>query len=280
MNNKIYPCLWFDNNGNDAASFYCNVFGDGIITSANNIVTGFTLHGEKFIAINGGPMFKPNPSISIFVLFENTDEVNDAWNKLSDGGTVLMPIDKYPWSERYGWIQDKFGISWQLYAGKMENVGQKFTPLLMFTGVQNGYAENAISFYTSVFPNSTINGIARYEAGEGDVEGRVKHGQFILNNYVFMAMESSGPHAFEFNEAVSIVVECDTQDEIDYYWNILTANGGQESMCGWLKDKYGVSWQIIPTILGSLMSDPDKAPKAVQAFMKMKKFEIDKLLNL
>lgn len=279
MNNKIYPCLWFDNNAKEAASFYCSIFNGSSITSENPIVVRFKLGGEKFIALNGGPLFKPNPSISMFALFETEDETKSVWDKLNDGGTVLMPLDKYPWSNLYGWVQDKFGISWQVYTGSMNNVGQRFTPLLMFTGAQNGNADNAIQFYTSLFPNSSVNGIARYAAGEGDVEGRVKHAQFILNDYVFMAMESSGPHDFTFNEAISIVVECDTQEEIDHYWNTFTKDGGQESMCGWLKDKYGVSWQIVPSVLGSLMSDPEKSPRVIQAFMQMKKFEIEKLLN-
>ena len=279
MNNKIYPCLWFDNNAKEAASFYCSIFTESSITSENPIVVSFKLGGEKFIALNGGPLFKPNPSISMFALFETEDETKNAWDKLNDGGTVLMPLDKYPWSNLYGWVQDKFGISWQVYTGSMNNVGQRFTPLLMFTGAQNGNADNAIQFYTSLFPNSSVNGIARYAAGEGDVEGRVKHAQFILNDYVLMAMESSGPHDFTFNEAISIVVECDTQEEIDHYWNTFTKDGGQESMCGWLKDKYGVSWQIVPSVLGSLMSDPGKSPRVIQAFMQMKKFEIEKLLN-
>lgn len=158
--------------------------------------------------------------------------------------------------------------------GKKEDVGQKFAPLLMFVGEQNGNAEKAINFYTTVFKNSSVKGIARYEEGEGDVAGRVKHGQFSINNYVMMAMESSGPHKFAFNEAFSMVVTCDTQDEIDYYWNTFTADGGKESMCGWLKDKFGVSWQIVPAKLGIFMSDRIKAPKVVQAFMKMKKFNI------
>jgi predicted 3-demethylubiquinone-9 3-methyltransferase (glyoxalase superfamily) len=91
-------------------------------------------------------------------------------------------------------------------------------------------------------------------------------------------MDGPGAHAYTFNEAVSLVVNCDTQDEIDDYWNKLT-NGGQESQCGWLKDRFGVSWQIVPAILGKLMNDPERAPRVMQALMKMKKFDIDTLLN-
>jgi predicted 3-demethylubiquinone-9 3-methyltransferase (glyoxalase superfamily) len=131
-----------------------------------------------------------------------------------------------------------------------------------------------------------MQGISRYEKGEGDpevsgqvVEGTVKHGRFLLDGQMFVAMDSSMAHAFSFSEGVSISVSCETQEEIDHYWNKLIADGGQESMCGWLKDKYGVSWQIVPSILGKLMSDPGKGQRVMQALMQMKKLEIDKLEN-
>jgi predicted 3-demethylubiquinone-9 3-methyltransferase (glyoxalase superfamily) len=279
MNNQIYPCIWFDNNGNEAANFYCKVFANSAITAENNIVTTFQLNGQKFMALTAGPMFKPNPSISFFALFDAEKELDEAWQKISEGGFAMMPLDKYPWSEKYGWIQDRFGVSWQFMLSKPGVFEQKFTPALMFTKSMAGRAEEAMHFYTSLFPGSAIKDISRYEKGEPDVEGTVKHGRFVINNQLFIAMDSSMPHAFNFNEGVSLVVDCDTQDEIDFFWNKLTADGGQESMCGWLKDKYGVSWQIVPTILGKLMSDPERAPKVTAAFMQMKKFDIETLLN-
>ncbi|MFN2457135.1 MAG: VOC family protein, partial [Chitinophagaceae bacterium] len=132
--------------------------------------------------------------------------------------------------------------------------------------------------YASLFDNSSIAGILKYTAGENEPEGTVKHAQFTLNGQVFMAMDSE-PHAFVFNEAISFFVSCETQEEIDYFWNKLTADGGQESQCGWLKDKFGVSWQIVPLILMQLMEDKDKAKagRVMQAMMKMKKIEIEKL---
>ncbi len=118
----------------------------------------------------------------------------------------------------------------------------------------------------------------RYEAGDGDIEGTVKHAQFTLGNSVLMAMDSSRTHGFEFNEGISLVVECDTQGQIDHYWDRLT-EGGSEGRCGWLKDQFGVSWQIVPSVLAQLINDPERSPKVVEAFMKMKKFEIGKLLE-
>lgn len=230
------------------------------------------------MCLNGGSDVKINPSISFFVVYETEKEVDEAWQKLIDGGKELMPLDAYPWSKKYGWLEDKFGVSWQLDFGNMGDVGQKFTPTMMFTGEQHGKAAEAIKFYTSIFKDSSITGILKYTSEDNDVEGTVKHAQFKLGNSVIMAMDSSLVHQARFNEAVSLVVECETQQEIDYYWHKLT-EGGAESNCGWLKDKFGVSWQIVPAILGKLMNDQEKAPKVVEAFMQMKKFEIDKLVN-
>ncbi len=106
--------------------------------------------------------------------------------------------------------------------------------------------------------------------------GKVMYSEFSLNQSELIAMDGPGDHAYTFNEAVSLVVECETQQEIDYFWEKLTG-GGEESMCGWLKDRFGVSWQIVPKILAEMMANPEKAEKAVRAFSKMRKFEIEKL---
>ena len=140
MTNSLYPCLWFDGKAKEAATFYCSVFKNSKIISENPMVVIFELNGQKFMGLNGGPMFK-------------------------------------------------------------------------------------------------------------------------------------------FNEAVSYVIDCETQEDIDFYWNTLTADGGQESMCGWLKDKYGFSWQVVPSILGKLMGDPEKGQRVMEVVMKSKKFNIDSLVN-
>lgn len=278
MKKQIYPCLWFNGNAKEAAIFYSTVFNNTKIVSENEMVVTFNVAGQKFMCLNGGPHFTINPSISFFVVCENENEIDATWHKLIDGGNILMPYDKYEWSTKYGWVQDKFGVSWQLSLGKMEEVGQKFTPSFMFTGKQAGNAEKAIEFYTSVFNNCSVVGILKYTAEDPDIEGTVKHAQFKLNNQVFMAMDSSLEHNFGFNEAISLVVECDTQEQIDYFWEKLSAVPEAEQ-CGWLKDKFGVSWQIIPSVLEKLMIDPARSKRVVQAFMKMKKFDIEALEN-
>lgn len=278
MTNKIYPCLWFNGNAAEAAGFYCSVFKNSEILDSNPMVVVFRSAGQKFMCLNGGPQISFNPSISFYVVCETGEEVGSYWNALADGGKIMMPLDKYDWSEQYGWVQDKFGISWQLALGKMEDVGQKFTPMIMFTGDQIGNAERSMEMYTSIFNNSSIVGIMKYPPGQKD-EGMVMHGQYKLNGYVFMCKDSSFDHGFGFSEAISFVVECENQAEIDHFWDKLT-DGGSEGMCGWLKDRFGVSWQIVPQVLARLMSNPERSGRVMQAFMKMKKFDIPQLMEV
>ena len=278
MNNPIYPALWFNGIAREAAEFYCSVFPNTTIKMENQFMVTIEISGQKFIFINGGPEFTINPSISFFVVCETEQELDHAWEMMLNGGSVLMPLNKYEWSEKYGWLEDKYGANWQLSLGKMETTGQKITPTLMFSGNQNGNAEKAIQFYTSVFNNASVVGILRYDNDPNEINGHVKHAQFKLDKTVFMAMDSSLPHRFSFNEAISFVVECETQHEIDHYWEKLSAVPEAEA-CGWLKDQFGVSWQIIPTVLQELMNDRERAPRIIQAFMSMKKFNIEKILD-
>lgn len=277
MKNPIYPCLWFDGNAKAAAAFYCSIFNHSKIIDDTPMVVRFEIEGKLVMGLNGGPMFKINPSISLFVTCETNEEIENLWNKLIEGGSAMMALDEYPWSKKYGWLVDKFGMTWQLMLGELHENQQKIMPCLLFVGDQYGRAEEAVKQYTSIFPNSGINRLEIYEAGEQS-EGKLKFGDFTLENELFAAMDGYGGHKFQFNEGVSLVVECDTQDEIDDYWTKLT-EGGEESQCGWLKDKFGVSWQIIPSVLSELMSNPEKASRVVQAFMKMKKMDIETLLK-
>ena len=279
MINPIYPCLWFDGQAKEAAEFYGAAFNDSSIKSENPMVVIFELEGKKLMGLNGGPMFTINPSISMFVTCASDDEIELLWSTLSDGGSALMALDQYPWSEKYGWVKDRYGMTWQVMKGAPQVSGPKIVPAMLFTNDQYGKAEEAIRFYTSIFPNSNILSLSRYETGESQPEGNLKFGRFELNQEVFIAMDGPGSHEFVFNEALSYVVECESQADIDYYWNALTAAGGQESMCGWLKDKFGVSWQIVPAILGKLMSDPERGQRVMQVVLQSKKMDLDRLMN-
>jgi len=292
---KITPCLWFDSEAEEATTFYASLFADcriGKVTrygedalkitgkQAGSVMTiEFQLAGYKFTALNGGPQFTFTPAISFFVMCQTEAEVDTLWQKLSKNGGALMELGKYDWSEKYGWVQDRYGLTWQIALGKIEDVGQKITPSLLFVGKQHGKAEEAINFYTAIFQGSKVDGILRYQAGQGEPEGTVKHAQFSLSTEKFMAMDSASAHPFTFNEAVSLAVECATQEEVDYFWEKLTANGGEEVQCGWLKDNFGVSWQVVPTALHELLSDSnvEKTQRVTQAFLQMKKFDIDAL---
>jgi predicted 3-demethylubiquinone-9 3-methyltransferase (glyoxalase superfamily) len=277
MTNQIYPCLWFDGNAKAAAEFYCAVFKNSKIKTDTPLVVTFELANKKIMGLNGGPMFKINPSISFFAECVSVDETNKIWDKLMGGGKALMPIDKYPWSERYGWVQDKFGMTWQIMLSGDAIDNLKITPSFLFTSQQFGKAETAIDFYTSVFDHSAKELLVHYEPGT-EHAGKILFSRFTINQYPMIAMDGPGMHDYTFNEAVSFVVDCETQEEIDYYWNKLT-EGGKESQCGWLKDKYGVSWQIVPEILATLMSNPEKSGRVMKAFLAMKKFDIEKLMQ-
>jgi predicted 3-demethylubiquinone-9 3-methyltransferase (glyoxalase superfamily) len=248
----------------------------------------FDLAGQPFMAISAGPLFKFNPSVSFHIKCSTKEEVDAIWEQLSPGGKVLMPLDAYPFSARYGWLEDKYGLSWQvIYAGG-SSIRQKFTPILMFVGNVCGKAEEAINFYASVFksaPDGARIGetkadvLARYGKGEEpDKEGTVRYAHFSLLSQEFGAMDSAREHKFAFNEAISFIVPCDTQEEIDYFWGKLSADPKAEQ-CGWLKDKYGLSWQIAPAAMQELLAGDDKkrVERVTQAFLKMKKFDIGEL---
>jgi len=279
MKEPITPCLWYNGQAKEAADLYCSVFNNAKITAQSPIVTGINVSGQNITLLDGGPMYQPNPSISFYYICDNEEELDRIWDAFSKEGTVMMPLDKYPWSKKYGWITDKFGISWQLALSDMSEVGQKITPCFLFTGKQYGRVDEAIAHYSNIFEDASVDGILRYGANElPDEEGKVKHAQINLNGQKFMLMESAHAHPFTFSEGVSLTIHCETQQEIDHYWERLTESG-EESMCGWLKDKFGVSWQIIPTMLSKLMSDPAKAGKAAKAFMAMRKFNIEQLVQ-
>lgn len=280
MNHSLHTCLWFDGTAKSAADFYCSIFSNSKILSENPMVTMWELEGQKFMGLNGGPMFKPNPSVSFFVTCESQNEVDEIWNKLAKDATIMIPLNKYDWSEYYGFLQDKFGISWQIFKGDLKAVNQKIVPCFLFTDSNFGNAASAVDFYVSLFENSKMDYISFYDEGEMAGKNLVKHAQFILDGKVFKAMDGPGTHNYGFNEGISFVIECDTQAQIDYFWNSITANGGKESMCGWCSDKFGVFWQVIPKVLGKLMSDPEKGQKVQEAFLKMKKFDIETLMNV
>lgn len=298
---KIIPHLWFDTNAEEAVNFYTSIFSNGKVgpkthyteagfeihhMPAGTVLTvSFEIEGFQFMALNGGPIFKFNPSVSFMLNFDPSKDQNavqhldELWGKLSEGGKELMPLQEYPFSKRYGWIQDKFGVSWQLILSNPDGEERVFiVPSLLFVKEVCGKAEEAMNFYLSVFSGKTGT-IARYPAGgELDKEGTIMFEDFMLENQWFAAMDSAQKHDFAFSEAISLLVLCDTQEEIDRYWEKMSAVPAAEQ-CGWLKDKYGVSWQIVPKGMDEMLNGPDreKADRAMNAMLKMKKIDIAEL---
>jgi len=285
---KIAPHLWFDKEAREAAAFYTSLFkGSGIkdTTTLHNTPSGsvdivtLELSGQEFTFISAGPYFKFTPAVSFLIACSTKDEVAALWRELSKGGSTLMELGEYPFSEKYGWLQDKYGLSWQVMFMGGREVKQKITPTLLFAGKQCGKEEEAVNFYASLFRNAKVGDILRYGKGEEpDKAGTVKHAAFTLEGRDFAAMDSAHEHNFTFNEAISFLVRCDTQEEIDYFWGKLSADPEAEQ-CGWLKDKYGLSWQIVPTVMDEMLKDKDekKMARVTEAFLKMKKFDIAKL---
>lgn len=295
LNQQIIPHLWFDKEAKEAAQFYCDVFPNSQITGSTVLqntpsgdcdLVSFTVWDQPFMAISAGPHFQFNPSISFMVNFDPSreknakDKLDEVWNKLSDGGIALMPLGKYPFSDWYGWIRDKYGVTWQLFLTNPKGEPRPaIVPSMMFVGHNCGKAEEAHEFYLSVFHNSRPGSLSRYGAGPGpDQEGTVMFTDFRLQNTWFVAMDSAYEHGFNFNEAISLLVQCETQDQIDYYWEQLSAVPEAEQ-CGWLKDRYGVSWQITSTLLDEMLMNgtPEQRDRVSQSFFEMKKMNIGEL---
>ncbi len=291
---KIVPNLWFDKEAEEAARFYCDAIPGSRINSLVVLrdtpsgdcdLVSFELAGQPFMAISAGPFFKLNPSTSFILSFNPSQgrtqaDLEALWNKLLPGGSVLMPLQAYPFAPLYGWIQDRYGLSWQLILSDPGGEARPFiTPALLFVGEVCGKAEEAQDFYTSVFPNARRGATMRYPAGMApEREGTLMYSEFMLAGQWFAAMDSAYPHNFAFNEAISFMIYCDTQAEIDHYWTKLSAVPEAEQ-CGWLKDRYGLSWQVVPRALEQMLQDPDpeRVNRVNQAVLQMKKLELAEL---
>lgn len=299
----IAPCLWFDDQAEQAAKLYTGLFPDSSITGTSHYPESFDnpsekprgsvmtveveLAGTPFTLLNGGPHVTPNPSISFILNFdpsrdpEARERLDATWEALMPDGQVRMPLDTYPFSKRYGWIEDRFGVNWQLMLTDPEGEARPFlVPSLMFVGDVAGRAEEAIELYTSLFEDGRRGTEARYPAGmEPEVEGTLMFADFKIAGQWIACMDSANPgHAFSFNWGVSLQILCEDQDEIDRYWEALTADGGKESQCGWLQDTFGVSWQVVPTRLAEMMEAGEAGGKgyerAFQAMLEMEKLDL------
>jgi predicted 3-demethylubiquinone-9 3-methyltransferase (glyoxalase superfamily) len=277
MEITLYPCLWFDGNAKQAAEFYCSVFGQVKILQDTPLVTTYEIRGTKFMGLNGGPLYKINSSISFYVYCGSEEEVEKLYKIFTEGGNAIMPIGSYNWSKKYAWVVDKFGVNWQLDLDQI-NSSQKVVPTLLFANEKRDQVKNWLTHCQSIFPNSKILLEAPYGSDAGMPAGTLLFAQQKLSDFILNGMSSTLHHDFDFTPAVSFFIECNDQQEIDYFWEKLGAEG-RYSMCGWLEDKFGVSWQVVPIILAKLMADPERSPRVIQAFLKMQKFDIALLLK-
>lgn len=289
---KIVPHLWFDTEAMEAARFYVSLFPDSRVLFSNVFEqtpsdeaeqVDFEVMGHRFMGISAGPYVTKNPSISFMLVFteEEKHEFTKVWETLIDEGRTLMPFQKYDFSELYGWVEDKYGVSWQLYMTEesAEAIENRVIPAMMFINDNLGRAEEAMNFYVDTFKDSKVGGVYYYPGNmEPDLTTYIAQGRFELERQRFTLMDSAMKHEFNFSEGVSLLVKCEDQEEIDYYWEKLSHVPESEE-CGWLKDKYGVSWQIMPKVMDEMVQNgtPEQLRRVTQAFLKMKKFDIAEL---
>jgi len=286
---KIVPHFWYDKEAKEAALFYISLFEQSKLVYTQVIknpppygdseLVSFELAGQQFMSISAGPYFKLNPSISLMVACSSAEEVDRKWKSLSEGGTELMPLGEYPFSKRYAWIQDRYGLSWQLMLTEAGQDAQKITPNLLFSDGACGKAEEAVKYYAEVFENSEIGTISRYAEGEAQsAKAKVNYAAFKLDGVAFSAMDNGYDVDYTFNEAFSLIVNCRDQKEIDYFWERLSAVPEAEN-CGWCKDKFGVSWQVVPSNMEEILfgGSEEQVQRVTEAFLKMKKFDLEAL---
>ncbi|PQZ88111.1 hypothetical protein CQ018_16810 [Arthrobacter sp. MYb227] len=295
---KLNVNLWMSGTGGEAAAFYADALPDattqvvarypteGLLEfqkplAGEPLTLWVTVRGQKFTLINAGEDFTPNPSISLMLNFDPLDydgnleaakaDLDATWSKLSQGGGVLMELGEYPYSARYGWVQDKYNVSWQLILSDQEGDRRPFLmPTLLFGGAAQNRAGEAIDYYEDVFGARAGMLVAYDEPTEAASAGAVMFADFALEDDWVSVMDSAVPQPFTFGPGVSLEWPCDGQAELDRLWDALTAVPEAEQ-CGWLTDKFGVSWQIVPSNMDELMSRPN----AFEHLMAMKKLVID-----
>jgi len=283
---NIIPHLWFDTEAAEAAEFYLSVFPDATKRSQTVIkdtpsgdcdFLHIELFGQEFMLISAGPYFTVNDSISFLIDCESDQEAFELYTKLLDDPEPLRMIDEIDFSE-IQWINDRYGISWMIQCSST-NPKRRISPVLQFVGSLCGKMEEAVDFYVSTFNDASIVSTT-YTVNDGGIGESIFHEiiAFTLEGRSFFAMEKFTVDEMPFNEAVSLLIECETQKEIDKYWTSLSAVPEAEQ-CGWLKDKYGLSWQVSPRIMNEMMlDDNDERLNAVtQSILQMKKLDMDEL---
>ncbi|MEA4870063.1 hypothetical protein SDC9_94478 [bioreactor metagenome] len=282
---QIIPHLWYDTGAAEAANLYVSLFENSRILQVTTLhgtpsgdvdTVDFELAGVRFAAISAGPYFALNSAISLMVTCRSVEEVDRLYAALSEGATELMPLGEYPFSKRYAWLADRFGLNWQFTYFETDEIAQKIRPNLLFANEVCGKAGEAFTFYASVFPGSVPGYVNHYLPGEARNDcAKINYSELTLLGHQFVAMDHGLGEGDPFNEAFSFMVLCKNQQEIDYYWEKLSFVPEAEQ-CGWLKDPFGLSWQIVPENMGNQLAaaTPEQRARMTEAFLSMKKLDI------
>ncbi|MGB3367217.1 MAG: VOC family protein [Acidaminobacteraceae bacterium] len=281
---KIVPHLWFDNQALEAARLYVSLFEDSKILntamlydtpSGDAQTVAFQLAGFEFAAISSGPYFAFNSSISLMVACETKEEVDRLYNTLVESGSELMPLDTYDFSEWYAWISDRYGLNWQIMLVENINEHKRIRPCLLFGMEVCGKTQDAMDYYSNVFSDSKVGYINHYLEGQAtDQRAKINYAELEIFDLEIVMMDHGYGGDALFNEAISFMIRCEDQKEIDYYWGKLSFVPEAEA-CGWVKDQFGLSWQIIPKMMGELLSNgtEEELERVTKAFLKMKKID-------
>lgn len=282
--------LWMQGTAEEAGAFYAQALPEGRTEvesrypneglldfqqpfAGQALTVSVWVRGTRISLINAGSEFSPNASISMILSFnaDERDSLDATWEALSDGGSPLMPLDSYPFSSRYGWITDKYGVSWQLMeSSEAVSDEARVMPCLMFGGAAQNQAAQAIKFYGEVLGAELESAFPYGQATDVATAESLMFAQFALGDDKVAAMDSGVAQDFSFTPGVSLEWLCEGQEEIDRVWDALSAVPEAEA-CGWLTDKFGVSWQIVPSNMGELM----QRPGAYENMLKMKKLIIN-----
>jgi len=294
---KIVPSIWFDHDAEEAGQFYAAAlpnttsrvkarYPDEVPEwqasfAGQPLVVEISIADLEVTLINAGDEFRPTPAISFLLNFDPLAlggveaarvALDATWAALSDGGKALMELGEYPFSPHYGWLEDRYGVSWQLMLTDPEGEPRPFAiTQLMFSGAVQDKAREATELYVSLFDDAGFGSVVEYPQATGTAgAGSVMFGEFHIGGQWFSMMDSNVEHAFTFTPGFSLQALCRDQAEIDRLWEALSAVPEAEQ-CGWLVDRFGVSWQIVPENMDELM----QRPGAYGHMMQMKKLVIE-----
>ena len=273
MDQLITPAIRCNGTVDEAAQFYADVFREGsIVEEVPGYAATVSIHGFQLSLINGGDQDAPNPSISCILNFDPLlfggeaqarTYLDELYERLSTGG-VLMELGEYPFSPRYAWVRDRFGMTWQLMLTDPAGEPRPFIlPSFMFGGTNHANAEEATEAWIALFDDARRGALRRHEEGGPMEAGTIMFTDFTLRGTWMAAMDSGAFHDFTFTPGVSMIVSCRDQAEIDRYWAGLSAVPEAER-CGWCVDRWGVSWQVVPHNIAELMANATTREKLLR----------------